>query len=146
MTDIVLPWARTGARHAARAPWRQEDETTRYLCAAAHLDQEFADQAIRETLVEPLRAAPPMPGVNVGAVLREAVAARTRRRIRDAILLVCLLGVLYTGGYLFMLWLLYAIAWSYLSPGTPRASAPPCCASGAGWSSSRWCAGSGAGR
>ncbi|MGW0516597.1 hypothetical protein [Crossiella sp. NPDC003009] len=116
MTDTVLPWPRTGTRHAARAPWRQEDETTRYLCAAAHLDQEFADQAIRETLVEPLRAAPPMPGVNVGAVLREAVAARTRRRIRDAILLVCLLGVVYTGGYLFMLWLLYAIAWSYLSP------------------------------
>ncbi|MGO1050419.1 hypothetical protein [Crossiella sp. CA198] len=116
MTESVLPWASAATRHADRAPWRRADETTRYLCSAAHLDQEFADQAIRETLVEPLRAVPPTPGVNLGAVLREAVAARMRRRIRDAILLICLLGVLYTGTYLFVLWLLYAIAWSYLAP------------------------------
>lgn len=117
MTDTVLPWAGAASTgRAERAPWRVEDETTRYLCSAAHLDQEFADAAIRETLVEPLRAVPPTPGADLRAVLREAVAARLRRRIRDAILLLCLIGVLWTGFYLFALWLLYAVAWSYLSP------------------------------
>jgi hypothetical protein len=43
--------------------------------------------------VEPTRATPPTPGVEVLAVLRECVAARARRRIRDIVLL-CLLTVL----------------------------------------------------
>jgi hypothetical protein len=67
------------------------DETTRYLCAAAHLDEEFCDEAIAEFLVEPVRAIPPSPGVDSAAVLREAVAAQTRRRIRDGLLLALLL-------------------------------------------------------
>ena len=60
------------------------DTTTRYLCAAAHLDRDFADTAIREYLVEPTRAVPPTPGLDAVAVLREAVAARSRCKIRDA--------------------------------------------------------------
>ncbi|MGH3696275.1 MAG: hypothetical protein ACRDRX_20155 [Pseudonocardiaceae bacterium] len=66
------------------------DEATRYLCAAAHLDEEFCDKAIAEYLVEPVRAIPPAPGVDSVAVLREAVAAQTRRRIRDGLLLALL--------------------------------------------------------
>ncbi|MGH3839116.1 MAG: hypothetical protein ACRDSF_25975, partial [Pseudonocardiaceae bacterium] len=66
------------------------DGTTRYLCAAAHLDEEFCDEAIAEFLVEPVRAIPPSPGVDSAAVLREAVAAQTRRRIRDGLLLALL--------------------------------------------------------
>ena len=66
------------------------DGTTRYLCAAAHLDEKFCDDAIAEFLVEPVRAIPPSPGVDSAAVLREAVAAQTRRRIRDALLLALL--------------------------------------------------------
>lgn len=66
------------------------DGTTRYLCAAAHLDEEFCDEAIAECLVEPVRAIPPSPGVDSAAVLREAVAAQTRRRIRDGLLLALL--------------------------------------------------------
>ncbi|MBP2476061.1 hypothetical protein JOF53_004933 [Crossiella equi] len=114
MTDAVLPWVRADA--TAREPWRVEDETTRYLCSAAHLDQEFADNAIRETLVEPTRAVPPTPGVDLPAVLREAVAARTRRWVRDALLFACLVGLVYTSTHLFAFWLLLAVAWSYLSP------------------------------
>jgi hypothetical protein len=45
---------------------------------------------IAEFLVEPVRAIPPSPGVDSAAVLREAVAAQTRRRIRDALLLALL--------------------------------------------------------
>ncbi|MBV9141266.1 MAG: hypothetical protein JO115_10165 [Pseudonocardiales bacterium] len=71
-------------------PTPGHDGTTRYLCAAAHLDEEFCDKAIAEFLVEPVRAIPPSPGVDSAAVLREAVAAQTRRRIRDRILLALL--------------------------------------------------------
>ncbi|HEX2297596.1 MAG TPA: hypothetical protein VHH34_03605, partial [Pseudonocardiaceae bacterium] len=60
---------------------------TRYLCAAVHLDAKFANEAIAEFLVEPVRSFTPSPGVDSAAVLREAVAARARRRIRDAVLL-----------------------------------------------------------
>lgn len=38
-----------------------------------------------------MRAIPPSPSVDSAAVLREAVAAQTRRRIRDALLLVLLI-------------------------------------------------------
>ena len=65
----------------------ERDCVTRYLCAAAHLDARFADAAISEYLVERTRALPPSPGIDVAAVLREAVAARSRRRLRDGILL-----------------------------------------------------------
>lgn len=67
------------------------DGVTRYLCAAAHLDRKFADDAIREFLTEPTRAFAPSPGVDGAAVLREAVAARTRRRVRDGVLSVLVL-------------------------------------------------------
>lgn len=70
------------------------DDTTRYLCAAAHLDETFADGAIREFLVEPTRAVPPSPGVYAPAVLTEAVAARARRKLRDGALLALALVVL----------------------------------------------------
>ena len=68
----------------------RRDNTTRYLCAAAQLSEVYANTAIREFLVEPLRAIPPAPGVDTTAVLREAVAARARRRIRDGVLLILL--------------------------------------------------------
>jgi hypothetical protein len=69
------------------APGRR-DETTRYLCAAAHSDPAFADALVREYLSEPTRATAPSPGVKLGAVLREAVAARSRRRSLDAVVVV----------------------------------------------------------
>jgi hypothetical protein len=93
---MPAPWqpvSGNGQPHASResvraAPGR--DGATRYLCAAAHLDEEFCDEAIAEFLIEPVRAIPPSPGVDSAAVLREAVAAQTRRRIRDALLLALL--------------------------------------------------------
>jgi len=85
------------------------DDTTRFLCAAAHRDEEFADSAIREYLVESTRSIPRSPGVNAGAVLREAVAARTRRKMRDSVLLVLALMVLFAAdGLLLGPWLLVA--------------------------------------
>ena|SRR6266545_2512471 len=59
------------------------DDVTRYLCAAAHLDDDYADGAIREFLTERTRQIPPSPGVDAAAVLTEAVAAQARRTLRD---------------------------------------------------------------
>ncbi|MGH3759907.1 hypothetical protein [Actinophytocola sp.] len=86
------------------------DDTTRYLCAAAHLDQTFADDAIREFLVEPTRAVPPAPGVNAPAVLAEAVAARARRKVRDATLVALAVVALVFASWLFLgLWAVVAV-------------------------------------
>lgn len=93
-----------------RIPVAQRDATTRYLCAAAHLDPAFGDRAIAEFLVEPVRALPPAPGVDSAAVLRDAVAARTRRRIRDAILLLLLVVLVFVSPTALIFWLIVAMA------------------------------------
>src|SRR5215207_6700667 len=99
------------------------DDTTRFLCGAAHRDEEFADSAIREYLVEATRSIPRSPGVNTGAVLREAVAARTRRKIRDGLLLALAVVVLFAAsGTLLVVWL---VAASIVAVGTGTRLALP---------------------
>lgn len=83
--------------------------TTRYLCAAAHLDQRFCDEAIAEYLVEPMRAIPPSPGVDSAAVLREAVAAQLRRRIRDGFVLAFLLALVLLNVTFVLSWIGVAV-------------------------------------
>ncbi|MCG8920116.1 hypothetical protein L6E12_30530 [Actinokineospora sp. PR83] len=75
-----------------RSPER--DDTTRHLCAAAHLDHRFADAAITEFLLEPTRSIAPSPGVDDGAVLAEAVAARVRRKLVDLALVLLAVALL----------------------------------------------------
>lgn len=109
------------ARTASAAPPAQRDATTRYLCAAAHLDPEFGDAAIAEFLVEPVRAIPPAPGVDSAAVLRDAVAARARRRLRDAVLLALLVILVFVSLPILVVWLIVAlIASAGLGWGAPR--------------------------
>ncbi|MCE7008078.1 hypothetical protein LWC34_35435 [Kibdelosporangium philippinense] len=76
-----------------------KDDTTRYLCAAAQLDADFADDAIREFLVERTRPVPPSPGTDATAVLGEAIAARARRKIRDGILAALAVAILFTAPF-----------------------------------------------
>ncbi|MFC0432716.1 zinc ribbon domain-containing protein [Kutzneria buriramensis] len=92
----------------------QRDNTTRYLCAAAQLSEDYANEAIREFLVEPLRAIPPAPGVDTTAVLRESVAALTRRRLRDGVLLLLLTALLFTNPLVFGAWLVFGLALALL--------------------------------
>jgi hypothetical protein len=88
----------------------ERDDTTRYLCAAAHLDARFGDRLIREFLTEPTRAVPPVAGVRAGAVLAEAVAARARRKVRDTLLVTLFAGVLITLSLSIVIaWLLVAV-------------------------------------
>ena len=93
---------------SAQRRWAQ-DGPTRYLCAAAHLDPLFATAAIGEYLVEETRAVPPSPGVDSVAVLRDAVAARYRRRVRDAVLLMLALFFLLASPPLALSWLVVGV-------------------------------------
>ena len=126
-TPLATPGPRTQTRPRPR-PRPERDETTRYLCAAAQLDPAFADRAIAEYLVEPVRAVPPSPGVDAASVLREAIAARARRRVRDVALLV-LLGLFCLVNFTWVvLWTVIAVAVTVLLPsrfgGPQRRSAP----------------------
>lgn len=94
-----------------RSSRSERDDTTRYLCAAAHLDDRFTDRVIREFLTEPTRALPPAAGVRAGAVLAEAIAARARRKVRDTLLVVLFCGVLSTLSLsLVIAWVLVGVA------------------------------------
>ena len=84
--------------------WIIQDDTTRYLCAATHLDSAYADEAIREFLVEPTRPIPSSPGFHPASVLVEAIAARTRRKVRDGLLAAMMLMFVWAA---WDTWLLY---------------------------------------
>jgi hypothetical protein len=97
----------TGGRPASPPP---RDDTTRYLCAAAHMDPDYANAAIRECLVEDTRPIPASTGVDAGAVLGEAVAARTRRKLRDTALIALLIAFLIVAPVsLLGLWIVVAV-------------------------------------
>ncbi|MFE0374432.1 hypothetical protein ACFW1M_02380 [Streptomyces inhibens] len=71
-------------------------DVTRYLCAAMHTDIALARKAVARIMNEPRRAAASSPGVDLGCVLRHALAARSRQEHRDVVLALLLLGVLIT--------------------------------------------------
>jgi hypothetical protein len=82
-----------------------QDDTTRHLCAAAHLDSAYADAAIKEFVVEPTRPIPPSPGFRPASVLVEAIASRARRKLRDSVLAVLMALYVWMA---WQSWLLYA--------------------------------------
>ena len=108
LTGQVLPGPMPGP---VQTP---EDQATRYLGAAVHLDEAFCERVVQEYLAEPRRALPPAPGVDARAALRDAVAARRRRKIRDWSLLVLSALFVLTNVTLFLLWLLTAMCWRYV--------------------------------
>ncbi|MER5792100.1 hypothetical protein [Streptomyces sp. NPDC001980] len=71
-------------------------DVTRYLCAAMHTDIGLARKAVARIVHEPRRAAASSPGVDLGCVLRHALAARGRQQRRDVVLLLLLLVVVVT--------------------------------------------------
>jgi hypothetical protein len=113
----VSPAKTKGSIDAADNEKLRNGVTTRLLCAAVHLDQKFGDDAIAEYLVEPLRVPPPTPGVDAAAVLRDAVAARMRRRIRDLALLLLLALLVLLDPAFIVVWLLIGIVTRIALPG-----------------------------
>ncbi|HVT68460.1 MAG TPA: hypothetical protein VHF26_11965, partial [Trebonia sp.] len=84
---------------SAVEPERPADQdATRYLCAAAHVDPEIARRVVRELLVAEHRLPVPHPDLDLPTVVRHCIAARSRRLYRDAALLaVLVLSVVLTG-------------------------------------------------
>ncbi|HEV2778437.1 MAG TPA: hypothetical protein VGX25_03460 [Actinophytocola sp.] len=106
--DFTPPRGIPAHGNGAAPPAR--DDTTRYLCAAMHMDPDYTNKAIREYLVEDTRPVPASPGVGAGEVLGEAVAARTRRKLRDIALILLLIGFLLVAPVeLLGIWLVVAV-------------------------------------
>ena len=64
---------------------------------------------------------PPSPGLDTVAVLRDAVAARTRHRVRDAVLLVLLVALAVLDPVAVVLWMVAAVVGRRLLASRPRA-------------------------
>ncbi len=99
----------------AQARLRPEaTDATRYLCAAAHLDEAFARAVLDEVLHQPHRAIAPSHGISLGPVIRHCLAARRRSLIRDGLVAaILILGLIasFTAGVavvvtLLLLWLI----------------------------------------
>jgi hypothetical protein len=65
---------------------------TRSLCAAVHLSNPLTDLVLSRTIRERHRAWAPCYSVNLPAVLQHALDSRRRRRTRDGVLLILLVG------------------------------------------------------
>ncbi|MFI6209989.1 hypothetical protein ACIBAI_27035 [Streptomyces sp. NPDC051041] len=93
---------RAGSAGAAKAPLRRRKgetgmaasqvhtpvgsapgDVTRYLCAAAHVDERFADRVVEDVLADETGAVAPSPDVDLVAVARHCLAARELRHRRD---------------------------------------------------------------
>jgi hypothetical protein len=104
---------------ARRASWAADapttpnimasDRTTRHLAVAAHVDRIFAARVVFEYLTRPLRALPPSAGLDSATVLREAVAAHTRRRLRDLVVAVLFALLLFVSTGPAIVWLVVAL-------------------------------------
>ena len=73
-------------------------DVTRFLAAAAYLDEAFRDEVIVQTLHESHRFIAPSYGVNIASVVRHCIASRRLSRRRD---------VLLTALFLFGVWALH---------------------------------------
>ena len=132
MTQVVVAgW------HRGRLPWLGGDaeaappdpspytrsESTRYLCAAAQLDDTFRAQVLRSTVEERHHAIAPSFGVDVQQVVKHCLVAERRDLVRDgcltalliALVPAVLLGPLHSRLTLtvFILAAAYVIVWSY---------------------------------
>ncbi|MEV7284358.1 hypothetical protein AB0O01_07290 [Streptomyces sp. NPDC093252] len=62
---------------------RVPGDVTRYLCAAAHVDEDFADRIVEEVVADEASAAAPSPDVDLVAVAHHSLAAQEIRYARD---------------------------------------------------------------
>src|SRR4051794_32994186 len=83
----------SGAHSAARTDASASD-ATRYLCAAAYLNDAFARRALDEVLYPPPRALAPAYGVDPATVVRHCIGARRRILVRDAVLTAVIVAML----------------------------------------------------
>ncbi|KPI14923.1 hypothetical protein OK074_8557 [Actinobacteria bacterium OK074] len=80
-------------------------DVTRYLCAAAYVDEGFADRVVEGVLVDEAGAVAPSPGVDLLAVVRHCLAAQEIRHRRDLRLAAAFAAVVLVAP----LWLFFAL-------------------------------------
>jgi hypothetical protein len=61
-------------------------DVTRFLAAAAYLDEDFRGKALSQTMQQKYRFIAPSYGVNIGCVVRHCIASRRLSRRRDLLL------------------------------------------------------------
>ncbi len=97
---------------SAMLPTNSAMETTRYLCAAAHLDEDFREYAINNVFEEEHRAVGESYGVDIIPVAKWCYYARQRVFYRDLFLCIILIFVvlsrLFTG--------LFSLFTTFLAP------------------------------
>ena len=69
----------------------QQSNTTRYLCAAAHLDSSFRTQVLENILDEEYRAISIAAGVDLIAVIKHCLNAERRKLIRNIVISILFL-------------------------------------------------------
>jgi len=79
-------------------------DVTRYLCAAAYVDERFADRVVEDVLADEAGAVASSPGVDLVAVTRHCLAAQEIRRERD----LRLAGAFGAVALLAPLWLVFS--------------------------------------
>ncbi|MFI7412089.1 hypothetical protein ACIBU0_25805 [Streptomyces sp. NPDC049627] len=93
-------------------------DVTRYLCAAAYVDERFADRVVEEVLADEASAVAPSPDVDLATVVRHCLAAQDTRYHRD----LRLAGAFAVVALLAPLWLVYVMV---LLSTTRRARSKP---------------------
>ncbi|ELP66972.1 hypothetical protein ACKI1I_01870 [Streptomyces turgidiscabies] len=94
-------------------------DVTRYLCAAAYVDEEFADRVVEGVLADEVSAVAPSPGVDLVAVAHHCLAAQEIRRRRD----LRLAGAFAVVALLAPLWLLFSSLFLSFTAGVGRSRA-----------------------
>lgn len=98
MTDTWQP-AHDETAGAPDARLRASDsDATRYLCAAAYLDEDFSRLVLDEVLHQPHRAVAPSYGIDLGPIIRHCLEARRRAFVRDVWVTATLVGMVALGG------------------------------------------------
>jgi hypothetical protein len=97
---------------------------TRYLCAAAYLDEEFRETVLRELLDDPHRAVPPSyGGLDLAPVIAHCLKARRLLLVREVIISVLLVVMFFVHPALFASLLAILLPWALLTLPRVRRSA-----------------------
>ena len=96
-TGVVAQVGRVPGPRRAESPL--DEDATRYLSTAAHLDEGYGRALIRHLLVREDRLPPVAEGVDLATVVRHAVAARSRRLYRDATIVAVVAVATALGGW-----------------------------------------------
>jgi hypothetical protein len=83
------------------------------MMAGAHLDDEFAAQAVDEVLLQDRRAVAPSYGCDAVPVLRECVRSQARRFLRDVVVCFSIFVCIFNALYLILTWIFSATAWLF---------------------------------